>query len=73
MKVMRVIVIDVPGRPKGRVYKYEDVPLMRVGEELKPMSDELYLSIIQEQEPDFLNSIVKIPQLTILIKKPLIN
>jgi len=49
----RVIVIDVPGRPKGRVYKYEDVPLMRVGEELKPMSDELYLSIIQEQEPDF--------------------
>lgn len=49
----RVLVIDVPSRPKGRVFKFEDVPLMRVGEELKPMSDEVYLSIIQEQEPDF--------------------
>jgi ATP-dependent DNA helicase RecG len=26
---------------------------MRVGEELKPMSDEVYLKIINEQEPDF--------------------
>ena len=26
---------------------------MRLGEDLKPMSDEVYLSIIQEQEPDF--------------------
>lgn len=26
---------------------------MHVGEELKAMSDEVYLSIIQEQEPDF--------------------
>lgn len=49
----RVLVIDVPARPKGRVFKFEDVALMRVGEELKPMSDEVYLSIIQEQEPDF--------------------
>jgi ATP-dependent DNA helicase RecG len=49
----RVLVIDVPSRPRGRVFKFEDVPLMRVGEDLKPMSDEVYLSIIQEQEPDF--------------------
>ena len=49
----RVLVIDVPPRPRGRVFKFEDVALMRVGEELKPMSDEVYLSIIQEQEPDF--------------------
>lgn len=49
----RVLVIDVPSRPLGRVFKFEDVPLMRVGEELKPMSDKVYLSIIQEQEPDF--------------------
>lgn len=49
----RVMVIDVPSRPRGRVFKFEDVALMRVGEELKPMSDEVYLSIIQEQEPDF--------------------
>lgn len=49
----RVLVIDVPPRPAGTVFKFEDVPLMRVGEELKPMSDEVYLSIIQENEPDF--------------------
>ncbi len=52
-KQKRVLVIEVPSRPAGKVYKYEDVPLMRVGEELKPMDDKTYLSIIQEQEPDF--------------------
>ena len=49
----RVLVIEVPSRPIGKVYKFEDVPLMRVGEELKPMSDARLLSIIQEQEPDY--------------------
>ena len=49
----RVLVIEIPPRPKGKVFKFEDVPLMRVGEELKPMSDEVHLKIIQEQEPDF--------------------
>ncbi len=49
----RVLVIDVPSRPIGKVFKFEDVPLMRVGEDLKPMSDAVYLKIIQEQEPDF--------------------
>lgn len=49
----RVLVIEVPSRPAGKVFKFEDVALMRIGEELKPMSDETYLKIIQEQEPDF--------------------
>ncbi len=49
----RVLIIQIPSRPTGKVYKFEDVSLMRVGEELKPMSDEQYLKIIQEQEPDF--------------------
>ena len=49
----RVLIIEVPSRPFGRVFKFEDVALMRVGEELKPMSDEVFLKIIQEQEPDF--------------------
>lgn len=49
----RVLVIEIPKRPCGRVYKFEDVPLMRVGEELKPMSDEVHLKILNEQEPDF--------------------
>lgn len=55
----RVLVIDVPSRPAGTVFKFEDVPLMRVGEELKPMSDEIYLSIIQENEPDFSQQICR--------------
>jgi ATP-dependent DNA helicase RecG len=49
----RVLVISIPSRPIGKVYKFEDVALMRVGEELLPMSEEQYLKIIQEQEPDF--------------------
>lgn len=55
----RVLVIDVPPRLAGTVFKFEDVPLMRVGEELKPMSDEVYLSIIQENEPDFSQQICR--------------
>lgn len=49
----RVLVIEIPSRPIGRIFKFEDVPLMRIGEELKPMSDAQYLQIVQEQEPDF--------------------
>lgn len=49
----RVLVIEVPSRPVGKVFRFEDVPLMRVGEDLKPMDDKTYISIIQEQEPDF--------------------
>jgi ATP-dependent DNA helicase RecG len=52
-KTGRVLVIEVPPRPIGKLFKYEDVPLMRVGEELLLMDDQTYLSIIQEQEPDF--------------------
>lgn len=49
----RVLVIEIPSRPPGKVFKFEDVALMRVGEELKPMSDEKYIQIVQEQEPDY--------------------
>ena len=52
-KTGRVLVIEVPPHPVGKVYKFEDVALMRVGEELRPMDDKTYISIIQEQEPDF--------------------
>lgn len=52
-KVGRVLVIDIPARPLGKVFKFEDVPLMRVGEELRPMSDEVLKSIWLEQESDF--------------------
>lgn len=56
-KERRVLVIDVPGRPIGKLFRFEDVPLMRVGEELKPMSDEEIFKILQEQEPDFSSEI----------------
>ena len=49
----RVVVIDVPPRPIGQVFKFEDVPLMRVGEELTPMSESQYRRIVEEQDPDF--------------------
>jgi len=53
----RVLVIDVPPRPIGKLFRFEDVPLMRVGEELKPMSDEMIFQILQEHEPDFSSEI----------------
>ena len=55
----RVLVIEVPSRPVGKLFRFEDVALMRVGEELKPMSDEMIFSILQEHEPDFSAEICK--------------
>lgn len=52
-KTGRVLVIEVPPHPVGKVFKFEDVALMRVGEDLRPMDDKTFISIIQEQEPDF--------------------
>lgn len=49
----RVLVIKVPSRPIGKPLFFEDIPLMRVGDALVRMSEEKYISIIQEQEPDF--------------------
>ncbi|MCH8555556.1 MAG: putative DNA binding domain-containing protein [Schleiferiaceae bacterium] len=49
----RVLIIHIPSRPIGKTLKFEDVPLMRVGEDLLPMSDEHLFKILQEQEPDF--------------------
>lgn len=49
----RVLVIKIPSRPVGKPLYFNDVPLMRVGDGLDRMSEEMYLSIVQEQEPDF--------------------
>lgn len=49
----RVLVLKIPSRPVGKPLYFNDVPLMRVGDSLERMSEEMYLSIIQEQEPDF--------------------
>ncbi|GHT36637.1 DNA-binding protein [Bacteroidia bacterium] len=65
----RVLVIKIPSRPVGKVLYFEDVPLMRVGESLTRMSDEMYHSIIQEQEPDFSATICEGPTFEDLDKK----
>lgn len=49
----RVLAVKIPSRPVGKPLYFNDVPLMRVGDGLERMSEEMYLSIIQEQEPDF--------------------
>lgn len=49
----RVLVIEVPSRPVGRLLKFEGVALMRTGESLREMSDAEMLSILSEQEPDY--------------------
>lgn len=49
----RVLVLKIPSRPVGKPLYFNDVPLMRVGDSLERMSEEMYLSIVQEQEPDF--------------------
>lgn len=53
----RILVIKIPSRPVGKPLYFNDVPLMRVGDGLERMSEEMYLSIIQEQEPDFSDKI----------------
>lgn len=50
---LRVLVVHIPSRPVGKMMKFEGVPLMRVGESLRNMSDEEMFSILSEQEPDF--------------------
>jgi len=42
----RVLIIHIPSRPVGKFYVFEDVSLMRVGEELLPMSLEKQREIL---------------------------
>lgn len=49
----RVVVLKVPCRPPGKALEFEDVALMRVGDELRPMAKDMLFGIINEREPDF--------------------
>ena len=53
----RVMIINVPSRPKGRYLTFEGVPLMRVGEELRVMTQDEIYAIMMENEPDFSETI----------------
>jgi ATP-dependent DNA helicase RecG len=50
---LRVLVTHIPSRPIGKLLKFEGVPLMRIGESLRNMSDEEMFSVLSEQEPDY--------------------
>lgn len=50
---LRVLIAHISARPVGKMMKFEGVPLMRVGESLRNMSDEEMFAILSEQEPDF--------------------
>lgn len=50
---LRVLVTYVPPRPIGQTIKFEGVPLMRIGDSLRNMSDDVLRAILNEQEGDF--------------------
>jgi ATP-dependent DNA helicase RecG len=51
----RVVVFDIPSRPKGTAFQFEGAYLMRAGEELRPMSEDRLRSIFAEGQPDWLS------------------
>lgn len=55
----RVVVFQVPSRPKGTAYHYEGSYLMRSGEELVPMSEDQLRRIFAEGQPEWLEEIAK--------------
>ncbi len=55
----RVVVFQIPSRPKGTAYHYEGSYLMRSGEELVPMSEDQLRKIFAEGQPNWLEGIAK--------------
>jgi ATP-dependent DNA helicase RecG len=49
----RVLVFEVPPRPMGRALDYEGAYLMRVGEELRPMTPDMLKRIFAEDQQDW--------------------
>lgn len=49
----RVVVMNVPPRPAGRVLRYENIPLVWSGNGIEKMCEAEYLSVLQETDYDF--------------------
>jgi ATP-dependent DNA helicase RecG len=49
----RVVVFSIPSRPPGTMLKFEGVPLMRIGDSLREMSNSEVFRILSERAPDF--------------------
>jgi len=58
----RVVVFDIPGRPRGTALHFDGAYLMRVGEDLVPMSADQLRKIFDEGKPDFLSQIAAAAQ-----------
>lgn len=52
----RVVVFHIPSRPRGTAYAYEGAYWMRIGEELKPMSEDQLRKIFAEGQPSWLEA-----------------
>ena len=50
----RVVVFNIPSRPRGTAYHLEGTYFMRAGEELVPMTEDQLRRIFAEGEPDWL-------------------
>ena len=55
----RVVVFQIPPRPRGTAYHFEGSYLMRSGEELMPMSEDQLRKIFAEGQPNWLDGIAK--------------
>ncbi len=53
----RVVVFQIPARPKGTAYAYDGVYWMRIGQELKPMSEDQLRKIFAEGQPNWLDEV----------------
>lgn len=53
----RVVVFHIPGRPIGTALHHDGAYLMRVGEDLVPMTPDQLRKIFDEGKPDFLSQI----------------
>lgn len=53
----RVLVFLIPARTAGTAYSYKGSYLMRIGEELQPMTEEQLRGIFSEGKPDFIDGI----------------
>ncbi len=55
----RVVVFQIPPRPRGTAYHFEGSYLMRSGEELVPMSEDQLRKIFAEGQPTWLDGIAE--------------
>lgn len=56
----RVVVFQIPSRPRGTAYHFKGAYLMRSGEELVPMSEDQLRKIFAEGQPNWLRGVAKV-------------